>query len=193
MNLKTLSLALAIILFASLTSAQQQKQPPGEHKSFVPDPVPLEIKGDRIGETVAQFKIHYPNAGCGDRTPEIHVCSQTQNVSLAGLTTESEACSPPQTGTPWHWLCTMQGVQARFYKGKLQEITYTFAGDFTHTLCEAFAEKYGKPRDKVKGRCSWARDRDNVILWAATYHQKGNADFDLTTVELSDSTASKDI
>jgi hypothetical protein len=151
---------------------------------------PLEVKGDRIGETIAQFTAHYPNAKCEDQTSVLKNCSQTQNVSLGQVTTDSAACNPPQIGTSWEQVCTRQGVHATFYEGQLRIITYTFAGDFTQSVCDAFIARYGKPRDKLKGGCSWWGDQDNVHLGAWTRHkQQIGTDFDETEVELWDNNA----
>src|SRR4029077_9499413 len=102
---------------------------------------PLEIKGDRIGETLAQFTAHYPNAKCDDQTPVVKICSQTQNVSLAELTTESASCNQPQGS--WKLICEAQGVHATFYKGQLRKLIYNFYGDSVEELCDAFSAKYG--------------------------------------------------
>jgi hypothetical protein len=149
---------------------------------------PLEIKGDRIGESIAQFTAHYPNAKCDDPKPVLELCSQTQNVSLGEVTTESAACNPPQTSVSSEAVCTGQGVHATFYAGQLRIITYTFAGDFAQSVCATFITKYGKPRDELKGGCSWWEDQDNVHLGAWTRHNQQTAvDLQQTEVELWDS------
>src|SRR6266446_8009268 len=160
MNLKALGLASAAILFSSSPMlTQARKQPIGEPKSrqqskLAVAPIPLEIKSDRIGETIAQFTAHHPNAKCKEESVDIRTCSQRAGVSLAGLTTMGTSCDPP-TSRYFDGVCGTEGLIARFSKDKLKDLTYRFyvneAINYPQSnileICRAFTTKYGRPDD----------------------------------------------
>ena len=141
MNLKALSLASAIVLFAtSPMLGQQKKEAATAPKSFVPDRLPLEIKGDRIGETVEQFLSHFPNARCINKSADVRFCWQTKGVLLGDAVTDDSACEHHR------YYCDKQGVGASFRKGRMDSLTYRFFGSVHfREFCRAFAAKYGKP------------------------------------------------
>jgi hypothetical protein len=132
---------------------------------------PLEIKGDRVGETVAQFKAHYPNAKCENQSSSVLDCSQKSGVSLASLPTWG-TCDTPTT-TYWTEVCNVTGVAATFSDNHLSHLSYNFyigagtdtssADMYTWSTCDAFSKKYGKP-DTGDGHrvCSWnVTDKDS--------------------------------
>jgi hypothetical protein len=166
---------------------------------------PLEIKGDRIGETVAQFTAHHPNAKCKEESPDIRECYQRTGVTLADLTTLPSTCNPP-TNLYWNGVCNTEGLVARFSKDKLKELTYRFyvneavsyAQSNTLEVCRAFTTKYGKPDDGDGIQtCDWDMKNEEEIeqyLFATTQHFKiAGKDAAFTTVMLSAISPSKDI
>jgi hypothetical protein len=168
---------------------------------------PLELKGDRLGESVAQFTARHPNASCKqDENPDIRNCYQRKGVSLADLPTLGSTCDPPSTPY-WHDVCGMVGLYAKFSSDKLTLLSYTFwvngaTNDVqvsTSSACDAFTEKYGKP-DVGDGQhgCSWSvGDKDGKtlqLLSVSTQNSKiGGRDAVFTSVMLADSAPSRDI
>jgi hypothetical protein len=168
---------------------------------------PLELKGDRLGESVAQFTVRHPNASCKlDENPDIRTCYQRKGVSLADLPTLGSTCDPPSTPY-WQDVCAMVGLYAKFSSDKLTLLTYTFwvngaVSDVqvsTSSACDAFKEKYGKP-DVGDGQhgCSWfAGDKDGKTLQFLSVSTEnseiGGMDAVFTSVMLADSVPSRDI
>jgi hypothetical protein len=167
---------------------------------------PLELKGDRIGETIAQFTAYHPNAKCEDRTPNIRECSQRTGVSLAGLPTLGSTCDPPASPY-WHDVCGLVGLFANFHEDKLSDLSYRFyingaVNDVqinTSVTCDAFTKKYGKP-DLGDGHhaCNWfIKNKDEEIeqsLLVSTENSKiGGKDAVFTVVVLAHTAPSKDI
>jgi hypothetical protein len=150
---------------------------------------PLEIKGDRIGETVQQFTEHYPNATCKDESSVARVCTQLRGVSLADVVTDDRACEHQK------YACDRQGLQARFHKGRLESITYRFYGMNYRIFCDAFAAKYGKPNHDYEQYkeglgCSWQQDEVWLSAWGGKVPKR---DLEFAVIMLADDTPSKDI
>jgi hypothetical protein len=151
--------AVLLTLIASIVSAANE---------------PLEIKGDRVGETVAQFRVHNPNAKCENQSASVVDCSQKSGVSLAGLPTWGQTCDPPTT-TYWTEVCNAMGVAATFSDNHLSRLSYIFyvgagtdingAEMHTWTTCDVFAKKYGKPdTGDSHHACSWVvKDKDGEL------------------------------
>ena len=205
MNLSILTLAFTVPLLAA-NSVPTNQQPATQLPPSVPVPIPLEIKGDRIGETLDQFKAHYPKSACEERAPNIFDCTQKQGISLAGNTDLGTTCDPPTTDY-WRTACDGQGLIAHFETGTLTSLAYRFwingaKNDVqitTQATCDAFAKKYGQP-DSPSGRdgCVWLRkNKDGEIeqtLLITTVNVKIGEKFAVfTMVSLANGLQSKDI
>jgi hypothetical protein len=141
------------------TSQEQKSKPPNASKWSTPDSIPLEIKGDRIGESFEYFKTHYPQAECHDESREVRFCFQKTDISLA-----SHSVTPcPKSPIELFLLnvCMHEGLIAGFHKNNLHVLSYTFRTlDETEDLartCAAFQTKYGKPDLNSETECSWNR------------------------------------
>jgi hypothetical protein len=118
MNLSVLTLAFTFLLLAPISVPAQHKQPATQRPSSVPDPIPLEIKGDFIGESFEDFKTHYPRAECDDESREVRVCSQKADISLANHHVTPCPQSEPKSGIELFLLnvCMHEGLIAGFHK-----------------------------------------------------------------------------
>ncbi len=196
MNLKTSRIASMVIMFSSTPMFARQQAPPTsgpkslQQSKVVAVPIPLEIKGDYIGETVEQFTTHYPDATCKNKTANVRVCTQPRGDSLADVHTDDSACDHHS------YACQRQGVQARFNKGHLESIVYRFYGlDDYMTFCDAFAAKYGKPthdldKDKEGLGCLWEQGESSLHAWGG---KVANHELQVAVIMLAGSTPSKDI
>jgi hypothetical protein len=153
--------AFTVLLLAANSVSVQQKRPATQLPSSVPDPIPLEIKGDHIGESFEDFKTHYPKAECNDESREVRVCSQKADISLANHHVTPCPQSPPKSGVEIFLMnvCMYEGLIAGFHKNSLNPLSYTFRTlDETEDLartCAAFQAKYGSPDLKSDTECSW--------------------------------------
>jgi hypothetical protein len=194
-----------MILLACTPLVGQQKKQTTQGTKDTPAPIPLEIKGDRIGESIEQFTAHFPKAECENKSPEIRNCFQSEGFSVAGLTDMAGTCHPPTTSY-WHAVCQMISLGATFEKGKLTSLGYNFwvngaensEESSTRATCDAFAVKYGKPFYQNKDVCMWtyeSQDGDTEqILSVETHRSKVGGQLAVFTyVQLFAARPSKDI
>jgi hypothetical protein len=101
-----------------------------------------------------------PAASLRESDAHRQVWSQTQRVSLAELTTESESCKsaagklePDLRGT---------GGTSDILRGRVAETYLQFFGDSVEELCNAFTAKFGKPDIRPSSGCYWPRQRGQL-------------------------------
>lgn len=215
MNFRTQNIAMAVILCFSSAIARQKPRPLQTQEQKTAPAMVLEIKGQRIGDTVSQFTANFPNSKCQNKAAQIRECIQHQGVSLAGLNTDLVGCNPATTPPPgagavyWKKICDIVGVRATFENDKLTQLNYRFwinavkndSEERTKKTCAAFSQKFGQPDMRAgKDGCGWSATNKNgeikqqlVIrtVWVTLADGAGFAA--LTEIILSNELPSKDI
>lgn len=106
----------------------------------------LELNGDVVGESVAEFKTRHPRAECTNNSEKVMMCSREAGVSFDGFNSVPGRI----------------GLFARFFEGRLNIISYQVGGsNASNSIRSALTEKYGKP---TRGEATWETPTSTLSL-----------------------------
>jgi hypothetical protein len=162
---------LAWILFAVLLAAfplrAQESQPseevtPPEQKSSVLSKNINDLKGDKLGETLAVFTANHPKTRCLKRDSSLSDCHVWDDVSIAGVSLRGvENCkSEAEASNISPRINCLQGIDAHFVSELLAGLSYTMEGDESskNLIATAFKQEYGPPTTDDKNETMWSND-----------------------------------
>jgi hypothetical protein len=183
-----------------------RKKNPSAGSSVIGGPVPgeqlYELKGDRLGISLEEFKGKYNRSGEGGQ--RLPICSDTAwGANKASLESETwhQAAKiihartdlPTENNSP-----TVAGVKTElllyhFIDGKLFRITAKLPTDQFHLVSEAAIKKYGpvtretqKPRQLI-----WENPLASVVLTRGTVHPREPSVLELVHKQLDELAASR--
>jgi hypothetical protein len=190
--------------FAQLVTGFIQRYAPRKRGQAAPTPEDLlfELKGDKLGMTLDDFKTKYARSGEGGQ--KLPICSDTAwGANKASLHTEpwhhqaniihARIDLPAEENSP-----TVAGVKTElllyhFIDGKLFRIAAHLPTDQFHIVSEAAIRKYGQPtRENQKPRqLVWDNPMATVHLTRGTVHPREASILELEHKQLAELAASR--
>jgi hypothetical protein len=162
----------------------------------------FELKGDKLGMTIEEFKERYARSGEGGI--KLPLCSDTAwGANKAALYSEpwyrqaniinARIDLPAEDNSP-----TVAGVKTelllyQFIDGKLYHIVAQLPTDQFHVVSEAAIKKYGQPtRENQKPRqLIWENPAASVVLTRGNVHPREPSLLELTLKQLAEIAASR--
>jgi hypothetical protein len=185
--------------FGKRFTPRKRSQPSPSSSTIIPpgDAYYYELKGDRLGMTIEEFRGKYNRPGEGGQ--RLPLCSDTAwGSNKATLRTEpwhqhakiihARVDLPSEDNSP-----TVAGVKTElllyhFIDGKLYHISAFFPTDQFHLVSEAAVKKYGQvARETQKPRqLIWENPLATVVLTRGTVHPRESSVLELVHKELEE-------
>jgi hypothetical protein len=117
------------------------------------DSKPLELQGDKLGESLAAFISRHPKAQCEASTTKRKNCYQWDDISIFGFSAHpAPGCSPATRSSAG---CA-QGLSAQFTDGRLVMLIYAVVGLEKEPAVSILKKEYGKPQIDTPDGTIWS-------------------------------------
>ena len=182
-------------LLDGLTKRFSSKKKNGE-PAAASEVQPYDLKGDRLGMTLDEFKRKYARnvAGSPQRLPlcsdeawgadraSLHIESWQQSAGIvhARIDLPAEDNSPTVAGVKTELLLY------QFVDGRLFRISAHFPTDLFHVVSDALVNKYGLPVQETKEprQLGWENQLSSIVLTRGTVHPRTPSTLNLVHKEL---------
>jgi hypothetical protein len=152
-----------------------------------------QLKGDKLGESLAAFMANHPGAQCKKRDASLSDCHVWVDVSIGGVAVRGvEKCNSEASDSASTATC-LQGIDAHFVSELLAGISYLVEGDdgAKDKIVSALKMEYGTPTGEDENQTMWSNDL--LVLSVTLLKPNAKSSYVAVTLDLKPSEVGEDI